>query len=285
MIPLKDNIPTGVTPRVTIALIVACLLVLGWQLTLSGNVSSTEKLAVAGVSKRDQASIEYGAIPFRLMHPGAECGVTTQSIVCGHDGITEAGGPDGTPIPDDLDEPPWWITPLTSMFMHYDVLHVTINLLFLWIFGAALEARLGRARTLAFYLLAGIVAAFTQAVLAPDSTGPVIGAAGAVAGLLGGYMLLRPRGRIVTLSLVPLFGGTNEIPAWFVVVVFFGLQLIPGFGNLVTPDVASGGTAYLAHFGGFLFGLLAVRAFMIGRPGLPPWTPASARSTEGVGGP
>lgn len=283
MIPLKDNIPTGCLPVVTIGLIVANLLVLGWQLTLSGDVSSTEKLAAAGVSKRDQASIEYGAIPYRLMHPGSSCGVTTQSIVCGHGGVTEAGGPEGTPIPEDLNEPAWWITPLTSMFMHYDLLHAAINLLLLWVFGAAIEARMGRGRLLGFYLLAGIVAAFTQGVLVAESTGPVIGAAGAVAGLLGGYMLLRPRGRIVSLSLVPYFGGIQEIPAWLVVAVFFGLQLIPGFGNLVTPDVAEGGTAYLAHFGGILFGLLAVRLFMIGRKPLPPFLAASTPPTR-VGG-
>ncbi len=265
MIPLKDNLTFGPLPRVTIALIVLNLLVLGWQLTLSGDASSSPELAAEHVSKRDQAAIELGAIPYRLTHPGSECGIGSEGIVCGEDGLVEAGGTIGTSIPDDLDQAPWWVTPLTSMFMHADALHVAINMLFLWIFGGAVEALLGRGRFLALYLTAGYVAAYSQALLDTAATGPVIGAAGAIAGALGAYAMLRPRGRIVSISFVPFFAGLFEVPAVALILAWFGLQLIPGVGNLASTDLASGGTAYLAHVGGFVYGLATVRLFARGR--------------------
>ena len=173
-----------------------------------------------------------GAIPYRLTHPGSECGIGSEGIVCGEDGLVEAGGTVGTTIPDDLDQAPWWMTPLTSMFMHADILHVAINMLFLWIFGGAVEALMGRGRFLALYLTAGYVAAYSQALLDTAATGPVIGAAGAIAGALGAYAMLRPRGRIVSISFVPFFAGLFEVPAVALILAWFGLQLIPGVGNL-----------------------------------------------------
>ncbi len=252
----------GPMPRVTIVLIVLNLLVLGWQLTLSGTASSSPELAAAHVSKRDQATIELGAVPYRLTHPGSECGIGSEGIVCGEDGLVEAGGTVGTKIPDDIEQAPWWVTPLTSMFMHADVLHVAINMLFLWIFGGAVEALLGRGRFLALYLTAGYVAAYSQALLDTAATGPIIGAAGAIAGALGAYALLRPRGRVVSLSLIPFFAGLFEVPALALILAWFGLQMIPGVGNLASTDLASGGTAYLAHLGGFVYGFVAVRLFV-----------------------
>lgn len=284
MIPLKDNLTAGPLPRVTIALIVLNLLVLGWQLTLPGDSSSSAKLAAEHVSKRDQAAIELGAIPYRLTHPGSQCGISSEGIVCGQEGLVEAGGTVGTRIPDNLSQAPWWLTPLTSMFMHADVLHVAINMLFLWIFGGAVEALLGRGRFLALYLAAGYVAAYAQTALDPSATGPLIGAAGAVAGALGAYAMLRPRGRVVSLSLVPFFAGLFEVRALVLILVWFGLQLIPDVGNLASTDIDSGGTAYLAHLGGFVFGFLTVRLFARGRPitrrpADPPSAPGALPST------
>jgi len=283
VIPLKDNATFGPLPRVTVALIVLNLLALGWQLTLSGDSSSSAKLAAEHVSKRDQAAIELGAIPYRLTHPGSECGISSEGIVCGQEGLVEAGGTVGTRIPDNLSQAPWWLTPLTSMFMHADVLHVAINMLFLWIFGGAVEALLGRGRFLALYLAAGYVAAYSQAALDPAATGPLIGAAGAVAGALGAYAMLRPRGRVVSISFVPFFAGLFEARAAALILVWFGLQLIPGVGNLASTDIDSGGAAYLAHVGGFLFGFLAVRLFARGRamtkPADPPSAPGALPST------
>ncbi len=257
MIPLKDSRTAGAPPRVTIALIVIGFLSLCWQLTLSGEDASSAKLAAEHVSKRDQAAIEFGAIPFRLTHPGSVCGIGSEGIVCGENGLVEAGGTVGTPIPDNLDQAPWWLTPLTATFLDADVLHFAITMLFLWIFGTAVERLVGGARFLLLYLVAGYAAAYAQSFLDPAATGPVIGAAGAAAGALGAYIVMRPRGRIVTLSFVPYFGGLLLIPAVLVIACWFALQLIPGVGNLATTDIASGGGAYLAHVGGFVVGMLA----------------------------
>lgn len=257
MIPLKDSRTAGSPPRVTIVLIVIGFLVLCWQLTLSGEDATSPQLAAEHVSKRDQAAIELGAIPFRLTHPGSVCGIGSEGIVCGENGLVEAGGTVGTPIPDNLDQAPWWLTPLTATFLDADVLHFAITMLFLWIFGTAVERLIGGARFLLLFLVAGYAAAYAQSFLDPAATGPVIGAAGAVSGALGAYIVLRPRGRIVTLSGVPYFGGLLLIPAALVIACWFALQLIPGVGNLASTDISSGGGAYLAHVGGFAVGMLA----------------------------
>ncbi len=257
VIPLKDSNSAGRPPVVTTALIVLSLLILCWQLTLSGEDSSSPVLAAEHVSKRDQAAIELGAIPFRLTHPGSECGIGSEGIVCGQDGLVEAGGTVGTEVPDDLGQAPWWVTPMTSAFLHADILHVAITMLFLWIFGGAVEMLVGGRRLLLLYLAAAYAAAYAQSFLDPAATGPVIGAGGAVAGALGAYVVLRPRGRVVTISGIPGFGGLLEVPAVLVILGWFGLMLIPGVGNLASTDIASGGTAYLAHVGGFAVGLAA----------------------------
>jgi membrane associated rhomboid family serine protease len=257
VIPLKDSDTQGRPPRVTLALILVGLIVLGWQLTLSGEDSSSPQLAAEHVSKRDQAAIEFGAIPFRLTHPGSVCGIGSEGIVCGENGLVEAGGTVGTPVPDNLDQAPWWLTPLTATFLDADILHFAITMLFLWIFGGAVEQLIGGRRFLLLYVVAGYGAAYAQSFVDPAATGPVIGAAGAVSGALGAYVALRPRGRIVTLSLIPFLAGLLLIPAAIVIACWFALQLIPGVGNLATTDIASGGGAYLAHVGGFAVGLIA----------------------------
>jgi membrane associated rhomboid family serine protease len=257
VIPLKDSLTSGPLPRVTVALIALNLLVVGWQLTLSGTDASTPDLAAEHVSKRDQAAIELGAIPFRLTHPGGECGIGSEGIVCGADGLVEAGGTIGTEIPGNLEQAPWWLTPLTSTFLHADLLHVAVNVLFLWIFGGAVETLVGGRRFLALYLAAGCFAAYAQAFLDPSATGPLIGAAGGVSGALGAYLVLRPRGRVVTLSVLPLFAGLLEAPAAVLAVAWFALQLLGGVGSLASTDIASGGGAYLAPVGGFVVGLAA----------------------------
>ncbi|GIK78547.1 MAG: hypothetical protein BroJett022_22370 [Actinomycetes bacterium] len=257
MIPLKDSLTSGPLPRVTIALIVLNVLVLGWQLTLSGTAASSPELAAEHVSKRDQAAIELGAIPFRLTHPGSACGIGSEGVVCGADGLVEAGGTVGTEIPDNLDQAPWWLTPLTSIFLHVDALHVALNVLFLWIFGGAVEALVGGGRFLALYLIAACAAAYAQGFVDPNATGPLIGAAGAVSGALGAYLVLRPRGRVVTLSVVPLFAGLLEAPAAVLAVAWFALQLLGGVGSFASTDIAGPGGAYLAPVGGFVAGLAA----------------------------
>ena len=262
MLPLKDNVPTSRFAVVTVALIAINLAAFVWQLSLPSDEPSNAQLAQAGVSERDQASIEYGAIPYRVTHPGSECGVTTKAIVCGQDGVVEAGGPEGSAIPENLDAPPWWVTLLTSMFLHADILHIAGNMLFLWVFGNNVEDAMGRGRFVLFYLLAGLAAVYAQSALDASSTGTTIGASGAVAGVLGAYAVLHPRARVLSVVFIIFFVTLIEIPALILLAIWFALQFIPAVGQLATPDVAGeGGIAYLAHVGGFIFGLAAIRLF------------------------
>ena len=260
MIPLKDNIPTSRFPILTALLIVANVAIFIWQLSLPTDQASSPALARLGVSERDQKTIEYGAIPDRLTHPGTECGIAPgagqgSDIVCGaaleRPGVVE------------LDAPPWWATVFSSMFLHANLLHIGFNMLFLWIFGNNVEDSMGRPRFLLFYLLAGIVAAYAQALLNVNGTEPAIGASGAIAGVLGGYALLFPAARVLTIFIIFFFVTFFEIPALLMLGVWFLLQFLPAVGQLATPDVAgsTGGVAYLAHVGGFIFGLAAIRLF------------------------
>ena len=157
----------------------------------------------------------------------------------------------------------WWLTIFTSMFMHAGIFHIAGNMLFLWVFGNNIEDAMGRWRFLAFYLLAGLVAVYAQAVMESGSGLPTIGASGAVAGVLGGYILLHPKARVLTMVIIVVFFTFIEIPALIMLGIWFGLQALPVVAELTTPDVtgASGGIAYLAHIGGFLFGLATIKLF------------------------
>lgn len=197
------------------------------------------------------------------------------AIVCeGNSGRREAEGAPGVEVVD-LEAPPFWATVLTSMFLHGGWLHIVGNMLFLWVFGCNVEDRLGKLRFLLFYLLAGATAVYAQALLDTGATEPTIGASGAIAGVLGAYLLLYPRARVLTLVFIIFFVTVIEIPALVLLGLWFLLQFLPAVGDLATPDVASqgGGVAYLAHVGGFVFGLATIRLFLLGRrPAGPPPT-------------
>jgi membrane associated rhomboid family serine protease len=272
MIPLKDNIPTTRFAVVTVALIAINVAVFFWQLSFSGNVDSQKDpgLRTLGLSPRDENSIEYGAIPYRLAHPGKECaaGVTESngqdeaSIVCeGTADYRQAqelarSDPQAFPLVQ-LDEPPWWQTAFTSMFMHGGILHIAFNMLFLWVFGNNIEDMMGRLKYLAFYLAGGLVALYSQALIDPGSTVPTIGASGAIAAVLGAYALLHPRAKVLTLIFIIFFVTLVEIPAMVMLGIWFVLQFIPAIGQAAAP-VAGGGVAYFAHVGGFIFGILVM---------------------------
>jgi membrane associated rhomboid family serine protease len=274
LIPLKDNIPTTRFPIVTVLLIAANLAVFVWQLGASSDEYSSPALRQLGVPESDQRTIEYGAIPYRITHPGEDCaigavpagggGQARADVVC--EGTreyqqAEALAEQGAPLAP-LDEPAWWATILTSMFMHAGILHIAGNMLFLWVFGNNIEDSMGRLRFILFYLLAGLVAVYAHAVIDPDATGPTIGASGAVSGVLGGYILLYPHARVLTLVFIVFLVTFIEVPALVMLGLWFVLQAIPAVGQL-SPDVAGegGGVAYLAHVGGFLFGLAAIKLF------------------------
>ena len=145
---------------------------------------------------------------------------------------------------------------LASMFLHGGWMHLLGNMLYLWIFGDNVEDRLGRARFLAFYLLCGLAAALLQVAISPGSTVPMIGASGAIAGVLGGYLLLYPRARVLVLVPIFVFIRLIYLPAPLVLGVWFVLQLFSGAASL---GASGGGVAYWAHVGGFVAGLVLVK--------------------------
>ena len=238
MIPLKDNIPTVNFPLITVALIV--LNVAMYFFFQHGGLSLGEP---TGADYR-QNVVEYGAIPYEITHPGEQC-------------PQPGAGPDAC-TDKDQGLAATWITLFTSMFMHGGLLHLAGNMLFLWIFGNNIEDAMGRLKFVGFYLLGGLVAAFGQTIIDTSSTIPSIGASGAVAAVLGGYALLYPRARVVTLVIIIIFITIIELPAllvlgmWFLFQLYDASQPIGGEG---------GGIAYFAHIGGFLFGLAMIKLF------------------------
>jgi membrane associated rhomboid family serine protease len=147
---------------------------------------------------------------------------------------------------------------LTSMFLHGGWLHVLGNMWFLWIFGDNIEDLLGHAKFLVFYLLCGIVAALGQVIANPNSTVPMVGASGAIAGVMGAYLIKFPKARILTLIFF-IFITIIEIPAPFLLAYWFIIQLFSGFGSIARTNLSEGGTAFFAHVAGFVAGIALVK--------------------------
>jgi membrane associated rhomboid family serine protease len=141
------------------------------------------------------------------------------------------------------------------------LLHLGGNMLFLWIFGNNIEDSMGRPRFVAFYLLGGIAALAAQTVIEPNAAVPTVGASGAIAAVLGGYALLYPRARVITVIFIIIFFTIVELPALLVLGAWFLLQLLYGTAELGQPVGGGGGVAYFAHIGGFVFGLIAIKLF------------------------
>ena len=243
MFPLKDDSPTRRFPVLTVAIIVACALVyFGFE---RGGLG----LGAIG----NERVVEYGAIPYEVTHPGKECeAVQTGQIACeGQPGVSGQA----------QSQPSTWITIFTSMFMHGSLLHLGGNMLFLWIFGNNIEDSMGRPRFLFFYVLGGLAALAGQTLIDPNAAVPTVGASGAIAAVLGGYALLYPRARVVTVIFIIIFFTFVELPALVVLGLWFVVQLLYGASDLVQPVGQGGGVAYFAHIGGFLFGLLTIKLF------------------------
>jgi membrane associated rhomboid family serine protease len=237
LFPLKDNIPTDRTPWVTIALIVANVVVFILELLGGGTILNGPTM---------QAVVDWGVIPYEVTHPGDECAISGSDLVC--------GGDRG-------DQPPTWATVFSSMFMHGGILHIGGNMLFLWIFGNNVEDAMGPVRFIAFYLLGGIAAVALQTAVDPDAAVPSIGASGAVAAVLGGYLLLYPRAKVLTLVFLFVFFAFIQLPALLFLIIWFAQQALFGIADLTNPTGGGGGVAYFAHIGGFIFGLAAVKLF------------------------
>jgi membrane associated rhomboid family serine protease len=221
MIPLKDDSPSPSRPIVTVSLIASCAAIFLWQCSLD-----------AAASRRAAAAL--GAIPAVL--------------------LTDAR------LPVDLQWIPRFASPFTSMFLHGGWMHLLGNLLFLWIYGDNVEDAMGHWRFLVFYLLCGIAAIAAQALSNPYSPYPIIGASGAISGVLGAYLLLFPRARVLTLVVLPFFLTTLRVRAMLLLLLWFAVQLI---SDLAMPHGGAGatagaGVAFRAHIGGFLAGMLLV---------------------------
>ncbi len=241
MFPLKDNIPTDRTAFVTIALI-AINVIVYFVLQKGGIFSGPD----------DAIVVDWGAIPYEFTHPGKECAIAGQEIACeGMAGVSgEAPG-----------QPPFWVTAFSSMFMHGSILHLAGNMLFLWIFANNVEDSMGHVKFVLFYLLGGLAALGAQILVELNAAIPTIGASGAVAAVLGGYILLYPRARVVTLIFIIFFFTILELPALLILGFWFLQQLAFGFYGVANPTGGGGGVAYFAHIGGFAFGLLAIKLF------------------------
>ncbi len=227
MFPLRDTIPSRRVPVVTWGLIAFNCLVFAYQLALpEGGLPRFFHL--------------YGMVPARFSSPGW---------------AAEAGYPQSLALPF-----------LTSMFLHGGFFHLLSNMWTLWIFGDNVEDRMGRFRYLAFYLLCGLGAGLVHWLTNLESTVPTIGASGAIAGVLGAYLVLYPRSRVVTL--VPLFFWPLffEIPALFYLGFWFVSQLLSGASALASGAAGAGGIAWWAHVGGFLAGLALYRLFLERQP-------------------
>ena len=169
---------------------------------------------------------------------------------------------------------PAWMTIFSSMFLHGGFMHLLTNMLFLWIFGDNVEDCIGRGKYLGFYLLCGIAAALAQAGIDPQSRIPMIGSSGAIAGILGAYLMLHPFANVRCIVGFFIFFRFINLPAWTILGAWIGLQ----FFNLGQLDTQQGGPAYVAHIGGFLAGMLLI--FFFKQPNIPLFARAHSRAFE-----
>ena len=147
---------------------------------------------------------------------------------------------------------------ITSMFLHGGWMHVLGNMWFLWIFGDNIEDILGHGKYILFYLLCGVVAALAQVAASPNSRIPTVGASGAIAGIMGAYMIKFPHSRILSLVTIVFFFTTVEIPAWIMLIYWFVIQFFSGVGTLGASQASQGGVAFFAHIGGFVAGIALI---------------------------
>jgi membrane associated rhomboid family serine protease len=227
MFPYKDDNPTLRTPVVTIAIILANVAV--WVFVQG---AGNEAWLVASLCR-------LGFIPGEFL--GAVAPGTT--IPLGPGVSCELGGS------------PTWITPFTSMFMHGGWMHLIGNMWFLWVFGNNVEDSTGRVRFLVFYLLCGLAAIAAQTFANPASLVPMIGASGAIGGVMGAYVLLYPQVRVHLLLFLLFYVTTFTLPAWMMLGYWFVIQLVSGTASVGTDG---GGTAFWAHVGGFVAGALLI---------------------------
>jgi membrane associated rhomboid family serine protease len=229
VIPLSDDPPRRVFPLVTIILIVINVLVFLYEL---------------GLGDRGDAFVQaFGAVP--------------AEIVSGRD----------LPPPAPLGSP--YLTLFTSMFLHGGFLHIASNMIYLWVFGDNVEDSFGHVGYLLFYLVCGLLAALAQVAIDPSSTIPSVGASGAIAGVLGAYLVIFGSAQVRTLVFIGPIILLPRIPAMLLIGFWFATQLISGIGSLTERTHETGGVAFWAHIGGFVAGLMLALLFRPRAAGLP----------------
>ena len=218
MIPLKDDNPTYSTPIITYFIIGICVIVFLLEIS-SPNYKS------------GAIFYSWGVIPASLIH--------------------------NLQLPDEVYRVPPTITLFTSMFMHGGFMHLIGNMLYMWIFADNIEDGLGKTKFIIFYLLSGIAAALTQVYMNTESTIPMVGASGAIGGVLGAYIVNFPKAKVLVLIPLGFFSQIVRVPAIFVLGIWFLLQFI----SSAISSSSGGGVAYGAHIGGFVFGAIAILFF------------------------
>ena len=221
MIPLKDDNPTRTFPLITITIIALNILVYLYQLSMSAEELTT-------------FLFEYGAIPDRLTHPFFQNSFSPKTI-------------------------PSVLTIFTAMFLHGGLIHLLGNMLYLWIFGKNVEDFLGHLKFIIFYLISGFFAALIHTFSDINSAIPMIGASGAIAGILGAYFILFPRANVSTLFIFIVFIKIIKVPAVLILGLWFLVQLL-------NAGSEGGSVAWYAHVGGFLTGVFLIRTFRPVRP-------------------
>ncbi len=218
MIPLHDDNPTKITPYVTIILMAICILVFLWQ-------------TFSPPPMQRMILLQLGVIPALLL--------------------------DTVHLSSDTWVPPS-ATLITSMFLHGGWMHLIGNMLYLWVFGNNIEDAMGHVRYIIFYVICGVAAVFAQALPDPNSTIPMVGASGAISGVLGAYILLYPRAKVLVGIPIFLYLHTLRLPAILVLGLWFGLQLV---SSIMNAGNEGGGVAFGAHIGGFVAGMLLIALF------------------------
>jgi membrane associated rhomboid family serine protease len=242
LFPVKDNIQNDRFPVVTVALIF--INVVAYLLAIQHGGSF-----FAGPDAKE--IVKYGATPYSLTHSGAAAHPSAFGTI------------------------PAWETVFSSMFMQASLLHLAGNMLFLWIFGNTVEDAMGSLKFICFYLIGGVVALGLMVAVEPNSTAATVGAGGAIGAVIGGYMVIYPRGRVLTFVVMILFVTVIEVPVLVMLGLWVAMQAAFAAANLITPNGGGAAIAYFAQIGGLLFGAATIRLLATSIKQVPPSRPVS----------
>ncbi|MEW5826059.1 MAG: rhomboid family intramembrane serine protease [Candidatus Bipolaricaulota bacterium] len=259
MIPIRDAITSRRFPAITVSLILVNLLVFLYQSYLATQpalVNDWQPWEAEELSPPPAFDPQAYSLHVRTGKDPSVYPLSASDAFIAQYALVPAEFLRGVDLPPTIPVP-IWLTLISSLFLHGGLMHLVGNMLYLWVFGDNVEDAMGRARFLLFYLLCGAAAAMAQIAFSPSSSIPLLGASGAIAGVLGAYLTLFPTARVLTLIPIFFFVRLVAVPAVLVLGIWFALQLFNGVGSLGV----SSGVAWFAHIGGFLAGLALVFVF------------------------